>query len=191
MDIVEAIDHRGRGGSAMRRFRYGQRWMIASLAVPMLAGVLVVSSATGVIRAQSTETPTLEEIAARYGLEIWGAGNLQTLESLFADDVVDHNAFPGQAPGREGIEETLVAYRAAFPNLTLTNDDIVVGSDRVVLRWTARGTHEGELMGIPASGAEVTMTGIDILRVENGKVVERWGEFNGLELMQQIGVVAS
>jgi steroid delta-isomerase-like uncharacterized protein len=191
MDIVEAIDHRGRGGSAMRRFRYGQRWMIASLAVPMLAGVLVVSSATGVIRAQPTETPTLEEIAARYGLEIWGAGNLQTLESLFADDVVDHNAFPGQAPGREGIEETLVAYRAAFPNLTLTNDDIVVGSDRVVLRWTARGTHEGELMGIPASGAEVTMTGIDILRVENGKVVERWGEFNGLELMQQIGVVAS
>jgi steroid delta-isomerase-like uncharacterized protein len=159
--------------------------------VPMLAGVLVVSSATGVIRAQSTEMPTLEEIAARYGLEIWGAGNLQTLESLFADDVVDHNAFPGQAPGREGIEETLVAYRAAFPNLTLTNDDIVVGSDRVVLRWTARGTHEGELMGIPASGAEVTMTGIDILRVENGKVVERWGEFNGLELMQQIGVVAS
>jgi steroid delta-isomerase-like uncharacterized protein len=191
MDIVEAIDHRGRGGSAMRRFRYGQRWMIASLAVPMLAGVLVVSSATGVIRAQPTETPTLEEIAARYGLEIWGAGNLQTLESLFADDVVDHNAFPGQAPGREGIKETLVAYRAAFPNLTLTNDDIVVGSDRVVLRWTARGTHEGELMGIPASGAEVTMTGIDILRVENGKVVERWGEFNGLELMQQIGVVAS
>ena len=87
--------------------------------------------------------------------------------------------------------QALMAYRAAFPDLTLTNEDIIVGTDRVVLRWTARGTHEGELMGIPASGAEVTMTGIDILRVEDGKVVERWGEFNSMQTMQQIGAIAS
>ncbi|MGE3799181.1 MAG: ester cyclase, partial [Thermomicrobiales bacterium] len=124
-------------------------------------------------------------------LEIWGEGDLGILAGLVAEDVIDHNAFPGQAPGREGMGDILVAFRAAFPDLTLTNNDIVVGTDRVVLRWTAVGTHEGELMGIPPSGAVVTMTGIDILRVEDGLVVERWGEYNGLQLMQQIGAFDS
>ncbi len=175
----------------MCRFKSKKTRMFAPLMFTMIAGLFVATSMSGAMSAQSTDPESLEEIATRYGLEVWGAGDLEAVESIFAQDVVDHNAFPGQAPGREGIEQTLVAYRTAFPDLALTNDDIVVGSDRVVLRWTARGTHEGELMGIPASGAEVTMTGIDILRVEDGKVVERWGEFNGLELMQQIGAAGS
>lgn len=188
----EVIDYvLAKEDQAMCRFKSKKTRMFAPLMFTMIAGLFVATSMSGAMSAQSTDPESLEEIATRYGLEVWGAGDLEAVESIFAQDVVDHNAFPGQAPGREGIEQTLVAYRTAFPDLALTNDDIVVGSDRVVLRWTARGTHEGELMGIPASGAEVTMTGIDILRVEDGKVVERWGEFNGLELMQQIGAAGS
>jgi steroid delta-isomerase-like uncharacterized protein len=175
----------------MYGFKSRTTMICATFIFTMIAGIATASSIGGATDAASTDAETLEMIAERYGLEIWGAGDVETLESIFAEDVVDHNAFPGQPPGREGIEQTLLAYRAAFPDLALTNDDIVVGSDRVVLRWTAVGTHEGELMGIPATGASVTMTGIDILRVENGQVVERWGEFNGLELMQQLGVAGS
>jgi steroid delta-isomerase-like uncharacterized protein len=175
----------------MYPFRSKTTGIHVTFVLAMMAGLAVVSSISVAGSATWADSASLEDIAARYGLEIWGAGNVETLESIFAEDVVDHNAFPGQPAGREGMEQTLLAYRAAFPNLTLTNDDIVVGSDRVVLRWTAVGTHEGELMGIPATGASVTMTGIDILRVENGQVVERWGEFNGLELMQQLGVTGS
>lgn len=175
----------------MKTLQRRAAFVLAPCACALLAGVVMISSMSGSATAASTAPEVLEDIASRYGLEIWGAGDVQTLESLFAEDVVDHNAFPGQVPGRAGIEQTLIAYRTAFPDLTLTNEDIIIGEDRVVLRWTARGTHQGELNGLPATGAAVTMTGIDILRVEDGLVVERWGEFNGMDLMQQLGVLGS
>lgn len=165
--------------------------VLAAFTFVPLVGMAAVSPWSSSAQETSTDAATLQEIATSFGLDIWGAGDVDALERYFAEDVIDHNAFPGQAPGREGMAQAMLAYRAAFPDLTLTNDDIIVGTDRVVLRWTAVGTHEGDLMGIPASGAEVTMTGIDILRVENGKVVERWGEFNSMQTMQQIGAVGS
>jgi predicted ester cyclase len=80
-------------------------------------------------------------------------------------------------------------WRAAFPDLTLSADDLLGDGDRVVLRWTAHDTHQAELMGMPATGRRVTMTGIDILRVVDGRIVERWGEFNGVEMLQQLGTL--
>jgi predicted ester cyclase len=76
-----------------------------------------------------------------------------------------------------------------LPDLTLTVDDVFAASDRAALRWTARGTHRADLMGVPATGREVTLTGIDILRVVDGKIVERWAEFSGIELLQQLGAL--
>ncbi len=71
------------------------------------------------------------------------------------------------------------------------SEDVVAEGDRVVVRWSAQGSHEGELMGIPATGKPVKVTGIDISRIVAGKIVEAWGEFDGMGIMQQIGAIPS
>jgi predicted ester cyclase len=101
-------------------------------------------------------------------------------------DLVDHNPQPGQGQGREGIHQVIDLYHATFPDLRITNEDVVVSGDRGVLRWSATGTHEGDQLGVPATHRNVRLTGIDILRIEDGRIVERWAEFNALEMMQQI-----
>ncbi len=128
-------------------------------------------------------------IARRFNEEVWGRGDEAALEELLALDFIDHGALPGQAPDREGHKQTLAAFRSAFPDLHVTTEDIIAEGDKVVSRWRARGTHEGELMGIAPSGNEVTFTGIDVLRIAEGKVAERWAEGNDLEVMQQIGAI--
>ena len=130
-----------------------------------------------------------KEIARRFGADVWGRGDAAAIDELFAADVADHNAFPGQPSGAEGVKQIVTLFRAAFPDLQITNEEILADGDRAVLRWSAQGTHEGELAGIPATGKRVRMTGIDILRIAEGKVVERWGEYSSLELMQQLGVI--
>jgi len=107
-------------------------------------------------------------------------------DGLFSQEVVDHNLQPGQGPGLAGIKQVIGLYHAVFPDLTLRCDDVVASGDKVAVRWTATGTHEGDQLGVPPSHRKVTLTGIDIVRVADGRIVERWGEANGLEMMQQI-----
>ncbi len=128
-------------------------------------------------------------IARRFNEEVWGRGDEAALEELLAPDFVDHGALPGQTPDREGHRQTLATFRSAFPDLNVTTEDIIAEGDKVVSRWRARGTHQGELIGIAPTGNEVTFTGIDVLRIAEGKVVERWAEGNDLEVMQQIGAI--
>ncbi len=128
-------------------------------------------------------------IARRFNDEVWDGGDEDALDELFAEDVVDHGAIPGQPPGREGHKYQLALFRSAVPDLHVTTEDIIAEGDKVVTRWTARGTHQGELMGIPPTGKEVRIKGIDVLRIEEGRMVERWAEYNDLEVMQQLGAV--
>lgn len=106
-------------------------------------------------------------------------------DHLFHQEVVDHNLQPGQGPGLAGVKQTIALYHAVFPDLTLRCDDIVASGDKVAVRWTATGTHKGDQLGIPATQRQVTLTGIDIVRIADSRIVERWGETNGLEMMQQ------
>ena len=108
---------------------------------------------------------------------------------LVAVDFVGH--FPGQ-PALEGLE----AYRqfgsqyfSAFPDLQITTEDLIAEGDKVTMRYAWRGTHKGELMGIPATGKQVVTSGISILRVANGKIAEQWDSFDNLGMLQQIGVI--
>jgi len=128
-------------------------------------------------------------IARRFNEEVWGTGDQAVLEELLDPDLVDHDALPGQGPGREGHKQILAAFRNAFPDLNVTTEDVVAEGEKVVSRWTARGTHQGELLGIAPTGNGVTIKGIDVLRVAEGRIVERWSQFNGLEMMQQLGAV--
>lgn len=107
------------------------------------------------------------------------------VDEVMAPDVVDHQPV-GAADGVEGVKRDIATYHAAFPDLTLTCEDYVLGEDRVAVRWSATGTHEGNGLGMPPTHRRVQLHGIDILRVENGRVAERWGQFNGLEMMQQL-----
>jgi steroid delta-isomerase-like uncharacterized protein len=80
-------------------------------------------------------------------------------------------------------------YRSAFPDMRVTIEDLVAEGDKVAARWSVTGTHRGELMGIPATGKRVTVTGIEINRFAGGKLVEHWESFDQLSMMQQLGVV--
>ena len=91
--------------------------------------------------------------------------------------------------GPEGIKEFITGYLAGFPDGRITIDGQLAEGDMVATRWTGRGTHQGELMGIPPTGKQVTVSGITISRVKNGKVVEEWSNWDTLGMLQQLGVV--
>ena len=128
-------------------------------------------------------------IVRRVSEQAVGGGDLGVMDELVADDFVDHSALPGTPPGREGAKAFVHVFHAGFPDLSLTNEDIIGEGDKVVHRYVLRGTHQGEFMGIPPTGNRVEVHGIDELRVSGGKIVERWGHVDELGLMQQLGVI--
>lgn len=123
--------------------------------------------------------------------ESFNQGNLAVIDELVAADYVDHNLPPGFPEGREGFKQLVAMYRAAFPDVQMTVEDVFAEGDKVAFRWTAIGTHQGELMGIPATNKQVTVTGIEIDRLVDGKIVEHWAEFDQMGMMQQLGVIPS
>ena len=108
---------------------------------------------------------------------------------LVASDFVGH--FPGQPPieGLEAYRQFGSLYFSAFPDLQITPEDLIAEGDKVTMRYGWRGTHKGELMGIPPTGKQVTTWGISILRVANGKIAEQWDSFDNLGMLQQLGVI--
>ncbi len=119
--------------------------------------------------------------------EYWRTGDADAFDEVVASDFVHHA--PGLPPDLEGMKQALPMFRAAFPDMRLTVEEIIAEDDKVVARVTVRGTHQGELMGIPATGKPVEFTETHISRIAGGKIVERWGEWDALGMMQQIGAV--
>jgi steroid delta-isomerase-like uncharacterized protein len=128
-------------------------------------------------------------LVRRFFEEVWNKGNLNVIDELDSPNYVDHDAPPGLPAGIEGQKQFVKMYRTAFPDLRITVDDVISEGDKVVTRWTARGTHNGPLMEIPKTGKKVTVTGISENRVVNGKFVEGWNSFDQMSLLQQIGQV--
>jgi len=121
--------------------------------------------------------------------EVWHQHNPDAVDELYAPDYVNHTAPPGMPNDRQGAKAPAAMYLAAFPDVKVTSDFLVAEGDKVVNRWTATGTHTGELMGIPATGKRVKTTGITIARVADGKIEELWIESDQMGVMQQLGVV--
>lgn len=128
-------------------------------------------------------------LARRVFEEMWNKSNLDAVDAIYAPDVVNHELPPGMPEGIEGTKAYFGMFISAFPDTQMTVEDQIAEGDRVVTRWTARGTHTGELMGIPATGKQVTVTGINVDRIAGGRIVEEWGEFDMMGMMQQLGVV--
>jgi len=119
------------------------------------------------------------------------AEDIDGFGALLADDFVEHEETPGLAPTKDGVLEFFRMYRAAFPDLRMDPEDVLASGDKVVARVRATGTHEGELMGTPATGKSVDVQLIDIMRFdEDGLVAEHWGVVDMLAMMQQLGVAA-
>lgn len=121
--------------------------------------------------------------------DVINEGNLDAAGGVIAEDVVEHATFPGQEPGLAGFKQVIAMLRGAFPDLHFTIEDMIAEGDKVVARFTMSGTHQGEFMGIAATGNRVTITGIDVARFENGKGVEHWANQDDLGMMQQLGVI--
>jgi len=117
-------------------------------------------------------------------------GNVNVLDELMVLNFVDHEASTTMQ-GLEAFKQFVSAYLTAFPDLHFTIEDQIAEEDKTTLRYTARGTHRGDLMGIPPTGKQVTVTGIFITRWANGKAEESWLNFDALGMMQQLGVIPS
>lgn len=129
-------------------------------------------------------------LARRYLEEVYGKGNLDVVDELIAEDVQDHEEFGDQVPaGRAGIKELVKAFRKAFPDISVTIDDAVSEGDRVFIRCSWEGTHQGELMGIEASGKRVYFTSMDEIRFSEGRIEEHWGVTDTLGLIHQLGAI--
>jgi steroid delta-isomerase-like uncharacterized protein len=107
-----------------------------------------------------------------------------------APDFVNHD-LPGPAPGPEGFLQSFAMFEAAFPDLQVHLGEVLAEDDKVITRSHWTGTHKGEFMGVPASGASVEVKFIDIWRIENGLLAESWVRMDFLALMQQVGAVPS
>ena len=116
--------------------------------------------------------------------EIMNQRNLAVFDELHSPDYVCH-IISRTIQGPEPFKQLLSMVLTAFPDLHYTIEDLFGEGDRVVVRYTSRGTHKGDLMGIPPTGKQVTVTGTDIMRIVNGKILEEW--INN-DLMQQLGV---
>jgi steroid delta-isomerase-like uncharacterized protein len=120
---------------------------------------------------------------------IYGAinsGDLAQLEKYVADDYVEHSE------GYQGVEpfqQQIAAFRAGFPDLQVTIDELLVDGDRFASRTTVTGTHAGDLMGMPATGQRISVEAVDIGRIENGLAKERWGGLNMYSMLTQLGVI--
>ena len=130
--------------------------------------------------------PSDHQLADRY-VEMINTHDPDAVDRFVAEDYVNHNAFV--ADGREANRQFWTAFFAGLPDVRVTMEDLVVSGDRVVGRFVYRGTHTGDLMGIPATGQPVEMRSIDIWRVQNGMFVEHWDELNLLQVFQQIGAL--
>lgn len=126
-------------------------------------------------------------IARKVFEEVQSQGNLALVEELVAGDYVGHTPLK-EMHGPESAKQFFSMLREAFPNMQVTVEDQIAEGDKVVTRWTCRGTHKGHFQGMPPTGRQMTMTGITIFRIANGKLVEGWTDADMLGLMQQLGV---
>jgi steroid delta-isomerase-like uncharacterized protein len=128
-------------------------------------------------------------LARRTFEELWNQGNLAASPELYDANHVSHGLGMDVPPGIEGLNQFITLYRTAYPDTHFTIEDQLAEGDKVATRWTAIGTHRGDLMGIAPTGKRVTVTGMAISRIVEGKIRETWNNFDALGQLQQLGVV--
>jgi len=128
-------------------------------------------------------------LVRRFYEEVFNKKNLAAIGDFLDPHIIEHALPPGLPGGIEGSRQFIGMYLAAFPDLHLTTEDLIAEGDKVVARFTVRGTHKGAFMGVPPTGKQMTATGIQIVRIANGRITENWLNLDALGMMQQLGVI--
>ena len=123
-------------------------------------------------------------------VEFINTGNTAIADEVVAPDFLERDPLPGQQPGREGLKAVILMIRAAFPDLEWVVDEMVAEGEMVASRFTWRGTHRGSFLGVPATGKQVTVTGMVFDRVVGGQLVESQILTDTLSLLTQLGVMS-
>jgi len=131
-----------------------------------------------------TQRTARELVDAVYGA--MNARNLDALDDLFAPDFLDHQ---DRRQGVQSLKEQLQAFFGAFSDLRIGVDEVVSDGNRFASRTTVTGTHDGELMGMPPTGTKISVAAVDIARMHDGRVAERWGGLDMFSLLVQLGVI--
>ena len=120
--------------------------------------------------------------------ECVNTGNLEALDEVVDADAIDHDPAPDQGRGPQGFKDFFGTLRAAFPDLELAPVTVVADDDHVAMAYTITGTHEGEFMGIAATGERISARGCEIVKFRDAKLIERWGSSDEMGIMTQLGM---
>jgi len=135
------------------------------------------------------QTMDNKQIVQRFMEECWNQGKMESIRELMASGCNFHDpVFPGLTSGVDNMKRHIEMCRSGFPDLKATVDDTIAERNEVVHHWTVRGTHKGPFLGMPPTNRTATVTGTTIYRIEGGKIVEEWSDWNLMSLMQQLGI---
>ena len=123
---------------------------------------------------------------ARRFYDAMNEGKLEIIDEVIDENLIEHDELPGLTPNREGVRQFFQMVRTAFPDFSMTIEDMIAEGDKVFIRATMKGTQRGEFMGIPASGKQMAVPFADIVRFSGGRVVEHWGITDTGAMMSQL-----
>ena len=123
----------------------------------------------------------------RYVEEIWDKGNEGAIDDFLAPDYQRHRSPFSDPLTGDGQKQLLAGFRTAFPDATLTIENVMAEGDQIAFRSTLRATHRGEFLGIAPTGRQITVSLLDIIRIEDGKFAEQWGGPDTFDLLRQLG----
>ena len=136
-------------------------------------------------------SPDNEQIVRALIEEGFNEGNLDLVDAITSPELVEHQAFgPDHAAGAEGVRDVIASLRKAFDGFHLTIEDLVVSGDTVWLRMVATGTHTGTFMGHAATNRPIRTDVFDVIRLQDGRMVEHWGVPDRLGVLMQLGLIA-
>jgi steroid delta-isomerase-like uncharacterized protein len=161
-------------------------------ATPRASPTPTTMTVTATPRASPTPTTAENEaLAERFHMELLQQGNLAVADEIIAPDFVIHSSglLPPLQRGPAGAKQLALMIRNIFSDVRLTQEDMISAGDKVVIRWSASGTHTGEVLGIAPTGKRMTLTGIDVFRIADGKLVELWPYWDQGGLLQQFGAI--
>ena len=156
-----------------------RKWFVLSMA--MVFGLAGWTLAAGKMKKMSAKDRMLG-----FYQDVINAHNTDAIAKYVTDDFVDHNPDPGQKQGMAGLQEAFQGMFAAFPDVQVKVEDVVVQGNMVVARITMTGTQKGDYMGMKASGKSFSIGGIDMVKLKNGKATDRWGYFDNMAMMAQL-----
>ncbi|MFJ8082200.1 ester cyclase [Streptomyces sp. NPDC096205] len=133
---------------------------------------------------------TNKALVRRFFEEVLNGRNMEVIDELVAADYQEHDPFPGQREGREGLKDRMTMLIEGLAP-TFTIDDLIAEGDRVVIRWTNSATHSGTFLGIPPTGRSCRFAGIDIFRMDGDRLAEHWHVVDQLSMLQQLELLPS